>query len=130
MDELSSTVAPVAPGEWGPMDDGACIYNVKGISHETTAPEATARGARPPAGPFAHPPVVCRSLHQPSGKLVHSSLGANPCAAGPLSTVPSVSKREPWQGQSQLFASSFQRTRPPRCGHTADKQVSAPAGSR
>ena len=66
----------------------------------------------------------------PPAEARHKLFASSPCGDGPLSTAPSVRKREPWQGQSQLFASSFQRTTPPRCGHTADKQVSAPAGSR
>ena len=38
--------------------------------------------------------------------------------AGPSSTSPSASNREPWSGQSQLSSASFQRTTPPRWVHT------------
>ena len=34
--------------------------------------------------------------------------------AGPLSTLPNLSKREPWQGQSQVSSEWFQATMPPK----------------
>ena len=40
--------------------------------------------------------------------------------AGPLIALPSLVKREPWHGQSQVLSAGFQWTMPPRCGQTAE----------
>ena len=42
--------------------------------------------------------------------------GSSGRTAGAVSTSPVGAKREPWQGQSQLFSPSFQCTTQPRCG--------------
>ena len=47
--------------------------------------------------------------------------------AGPLITLPSTSKREPWHGQSQLFSSAFHDTTHPRCVHIAEFRVTEPS---
>ena len=39
---------------------------------------------------------------------------------GAVDDRPTLSNREPWQGQSQVFSASFQATMQPRCGHTAE----------
>ena|SRR4029453_708885 len=43
-----------------------------------------------------------------------SATGSRPRTAGPLRTLPSGEKREPWQGQSQLCSRAFQATMQPR----------------
>ena len=40
--------------------------------------------------------------------------------AGPSSSWPRKSKREPWQGQSQLFSSGFHSSWQPRCGQRVE----------
>ena len=50
--------------------------------------------------------------------------------AGPEMTWPLGSKREPWQGQSQVFSAPFQCTMQPRCGQTAESSCAAPRPSR
>ena len=47
--------------------------------------------------------------------------------AGPWMTLPSVSKRDPWQGQSQVFSAVFQETMQPRCVQVADTATRAPS---
>ena len=44
------------------------------------------------------------------------STGSRPRVAGPLRTLPSWEKREPWQGQSQLCSKAFQATMQPQVG--------------
>ena len=58
-----------------------------------------------PAPQSANPPVGYAGLR--------SSI------AGPLSTFPLGSNRDPWQGQSQLFSVEFQPTMHLRCVQTA-----------
>ena len=42
--------------------------------------------------------------------------------AGPMTTWPSVSNLEPWQGQSQVRSMWFQRTMHPRCVQMAEQR--------
>ena len=49
--------------------------------------------------------------------------------AGPLMTLPSLSKRDPWQGQSQVFSAAFHCTMQPRWPHTAEHSCRAPCSS-
>src|SRR2546423_6687230 len=58
------------------------------------------------------------------------STGARSATDGPFSTLPSGSKREPWQGQSQVVSFRFQCTMHFKCGQTAVISCSAPASSR
>ena len=55
---------------------------------------------------------------------------ASGSTAGPLSTRPSTSKRDAWQGQSQLCSAAFHRTWQPRCVHRLDTACSLPSWSR
>ena len=68
------------------------------------------RGARIPAST----PSLQRTPSHAS--FLHSS----GVSAGPWSTEPSIPKRAPWQGQSQLFSALFQWTWPPRWVHTGE----------
>src|SRR5262249_60349593 len=56
--------------------------------------------------------------------------GARSRLAGPLTTRPRRSKREPWQGQSQVCSASFQATTHPRCGQLAENSWAAPRSAR
>jgi hypothetical protein len=47
--------------------------------------------------------------------------------AGPWMTLPSLSKRDPWQGQSQVFSAVFQETMQPRCVQVADTATKPPS---
>src|SRR5438105_2065356 len=58
------------------------------------------------------------------------STGARSATEGPFSTLPSASKREPWQGQSHVVSFRFQCTIHFRCGQTAVISCSVPASSR
>jgi hypothetical protein len=51
-------------------------------------------------------------------------------SAGPEITEPSVAKRDPWHGQSQVFSLRFHRTRHPMWVQVAERTVSAPERSR
>jgi hypothetical protein len=42
--------------------------------------------------------------------------------AGPCTTAPSEEKRDPWQGQSQVFSALFQLTMQPRWVQRADSE--------
>ena len=67
----------------------------------------------------------------PATATPKADMGARPRVAGPFRRCPSfASKREPWQGQSQLRSASFQCTTHPRCGHTAECRCRPPPGSR
>ena len=46
--------------------------------------------------------------------------------AGLFSTAPEGSKREPWQGQSQLRSSGFQVSKQPRCVQRGSTSISRP----
>ena len=59
-----------------------------------------------------------------------SQVRPSPTFAGPLMTLPNLSKREPWHGQSHVFSAGFHATMQPRCGHTAERSCSAPVSSR
>src|SRR5688500_8458470 len=59
-----------------------------------------------------------------------SSIGARSATDGPFSTLPSASKREPWQGQSQVVSVRFQCTMHFRCGQIAVISWNSPASSR
>jgi hypothetical protein len=50
--------------------------------------------------------------------------------AGPSRTPPSTSKREPWQGQSQLSSALLKRSRQPRCVHRRETAWRWPTSSR
>src|SRR5688572_15091765 len=58
------------------------------------------------------------------------SIGARSATDGPFSTLPSASKREPWQGQSQVVSVRFQCTMHFRCGQIAVISWNSPASSR
>ena len=60
---------------------------------------------------------------------VDCSSGSRSLLAGPVTTLPWQSKREPWHGQSHDFSAEFQATTPPRCGHVADSSCFDPASS-
>ena len=47
------------------------------------------------------------------------SIGARSATDGPFKTLPYASKREPWQGQSQVVSVRFQCTMHLRCGQMA-----------
>jgi DNA-binding NtrC family response regulator len=59
-----------------------------------------------------------------------SSCGGRSAFAGPLTTRPCASKRDPWQGQSHVFSNEFQLTMHPRWGHVAERTVRTPRASR
>ena len=50
--------------------------------------------------------------------------------AGPASTAPSTSKREPWHGQSQLRSASLKCSRQPRCVQRSETPCATPSSSR
>ena len=83
---------------------------------------------RPPAPPPAR--------RNPGGADARADRKARPHLSrllrttGPLITAPSLSKREPWHGQSQVVAAGFQATMQPRCGQTADRRWISPRSSR
>lgn len=58
------------------------------------------------------------------------STGARSATDGPFSTLPSASKREPWQGQSQVVSLRFQCTMHFKCGQIAVISCSVPDSSR
>ena len=83
--------------------------------------EEAARAGRPPGLP-------ARARLTSAGEADRgASRRSSGLTAGPASTVPSTSKREPWQGQSQVRSASFQRVRQPRCVQRSETACSAPA---
>src|SRR6185436_9103640 len=92
-------------------------------------------GSKERAGPDVIPGA---STHKPTryGRwafFVHCSacsITGRPASDGPLSTLPSTSKREPWQGQSQVFSAEFQVTTQPRCVQIAETLCRVPSSSR
>ena len=58
------------------------------------------------------------------------STGARSATDGPFRTLPRASKREPWQGQSQVVSVRFQCTMHFRCGQIAVISWNSPASSR
>jgi hypothetical protein len=62
--------------------------------------------------------------------VAYGSRGSSGETAGPSSTPPSTSKREPWHGQSQLVSAELKRSRQPRCVQRSDTACSPPSGSR
>jgi hypothetical protein len=51
-------------------------------------------------------------------------------SAGPAITSPIAVKREPWQGQSQVFSASFHATIQPICGQIGESSVRLPCSSQ
>ena len=74
--------------------------------------------------PF-QPPNYERENHEPL-----FSIGARSATDGPFNTLPSASKREPWQGQSHVVSVRFQCTMHFKCGQTAVISWSVPDSSR
>src|SRR5437762_3384976 len=72
--------------------------------------------------PFAA--VIRFSFSEPSSTFSKSEM------AGPFSTRPSASKREPWHGQSQVFSQPSHRTMHFKCGQTAESLCNVPSSSR
>ena len=58
------------------------------------------------------------------------SIGARSATDGPFNTLPTASKREPWQGQSQVVSVRFQCTMHFKCGQIAVISWNSPASSR
>ena len=59
-----------------------------------------------------------------------SSIGARSATDGPFKTLPRASKREPWQGQSQVVSVRFQCTIHFKCGQIAVISWNVPSSSR
>src|SRR5205823_6528508 len=92
-----------------------------------------ARFARPINGISRRAPTrQARSfrLRRLVGAGVGSATGSRSLTAGPFNTRPYGSKREPWQGQSQLASAEFQATVHLRCVQTAERSWSVPDSSR
>jgi RNA polymerase sigma-B factor len=90
-----------------------------------------------------HPPAIdsdsAEPIHWPSREtatpkppeLYSSELASsNGSVAGPCRTVPSVAKREPWQGQSQVCSASLKATMQPRCVQRAETETVSPSALR
>ena len=61
------------------------------------------------------------ALHARAARVGRYGAGWRSSIAGPLSTLPYGSKRDPWQGQSQLFSAVFQSTMHFTCVHAAER---------
>ena len=85
------------------------------------------------AGPAAPRSHLARVFHlvltlnpgRPVSRSARGTYSTGPKSwfAGPLMTLPSLAKREPWHGQSHVFSASFHCTMQPRCGQTAEQLV-------
>ena len=71
-----------------------------------------------------HPSTACCCVAFP----LSSNAGRFPLA-GPITWIPSLLKRLPCTGQSQLFSSWFQQTTPFICGHRAENLCTSPPSS-
>jgi hypothetical protein len=83
-----------------------------------------------PAARTTHGKPARSSLPPNRPRASYSSAAASGLMAGPLTTCPSVWKREPWQGQSQVRSFEFHCTTQPRCVQTAERSCSWPSSSR
>jgi hypothetical protein len=62
--------------------------------------------------------------------VAYGSRGSSGDTAGPSSTPPSTSNREPWHGQSQERSAPLKRSRQPMWVQRSDTACSAPSSSR
>ena len=67
---------------------------------------------------------------QRRGRVQSSFRDVSGWTAGPSSTAPSTSNREPWHGQSQLRSAPLKRSRQPRWVQRSDTPWSLPVSSR
>ena len=75
-----------------------------------------------------HLPVTTRSgMHYGLREGVTAGSGAS---AGPASTAPSASNREPWHGHSQVSSTAFHRTSHPMWVQVADRRTIDPSRRR